>query len=345
MNAKQIIFTKPYTAELLDVEVNEPKGKEVLIKTEYTAISAGTEKANLIGDPSVNTSSAPSVKFPRTCGYSGTGTVIAVGENVTKFSVGDRVATVWGNHKSYQVIQEGNLMPIPDGVGFKEATPVFISTFSSAALRKMHPKFGESVLVMGLGILGQYAVMFAKASGLVPVIAADPVEERREFALKNGADFALNPFDEDFAEQVKSLTNGGANMCVEVTGRGEGLNQALDCMKKFGRVALLGCTRDSDFTVDYYRKVHAPGITLVGAHTLARPNVESNGDVFTYADDFESIFKLQKFGRIHLENMINEIVSPSDCFDAFTRLANDKNFPIGVLFDWKLCEDGGSVNV
>ncbi len=334
MNAKQIIFTKPYTAELLDVVMDAPKGTEVLIQTAYTAISAGTEKANLIGDPSVNTFASPSVKFPRACGYSGSGVVVAVGDQVTKFSVGDRVATVWGCHKSYQLIQEDRLMPIPDGVGLKEATPVFISTFSSAALRKMHPKFGESVLVMGLGILGQYAVMLAKTSGLVPVIAADPVEERRQFALKNGADYALNPFDADFAEQVKSLTNGGANMCVEVTGRGEGLNQALDCMKKFGRVALLGCTRDSDFSVDYYRKVHAPGITLVGAHTLARPNFESNSDVFTYADDFDSIFKLQKFGRISLENMINEIVSPKDCFDVFTRLANDRNFPIGVLFDW-----------
>ena len=339
MKAKQIVFTKPYTAELLDVEVSEPKGTEILIKTEYTAISAGTEKANLIGDPSVNAFGEPSVKFPRACGYSGSGTVIAVGENVTKFSVGDRVATIWGQHKLYQIIDEKNLMPIPDEIDLKAATPVFISTFSSAAIRKMHPKFGESLLVMGLGILGQYAVMYAKAAGLVPVIAADPVAERREYALKMGADFALNPLDEGFTEKVKELTRGGVNMCVEVTGVGQGLNTALDCMKRFGRVALLGCTRNSDFSVDYYRKVHAPGITLVGAHTIARPVHESNGDVFTYADDFESIFKLQKFGRIHLEDMINEIVSPKDCFEVYTRLANDKNFPIGVLFDWKTLED------
>lgn len=339
MKAKQIVFTKPYTAELLDVEVSDPKGTEVLIKTEYTAISAGTEKANLIGDPNVNAVGEPSVKFPRACGYSGSGTVIAVGENVTKFSVGDRVATIWGQHKLYQIIDEKNLMPIPDEIDLKVATPVFISTFSSAAIRKMHPKFGESLLVMGLGILGQYAVMYAKAAGLVPVIAADPVAERREYALKMGADFALNPLDEGFAEKVKELTRGGVNMCVEVTGVGQGLNTALDCMKRFGRVALLGCTRNSDFSVDYYRKVHAPGITLVGAHTIARPVHESNGDVFTYADDFESIFKLQKFGRIHLEDMINEIVSPKDCFEVYTRLANDKNFPIGVLFDWKTLED------
>lgn len=334
MQAKQILFTKPYTAELVTVNIPELSSGEVLIKTEYTAISAGTEKANLIGDANVNAAGEPSVTFPRACGYSGTGIVVSVGENVKNFSVGDRVATVWGTHKSYQVMKESQLMPIPDGVDLKQATPVFISTFSAAALRKMHPMFGESLLIMGLGILGQFAVIFGKAAGLAPIIVADPVEERREFALKNGADFALNPLEEGFAEKVKELTNGGANMCVEVTGRGEGLNQALDCMKKFGRVALLGCTRDSDFTVDYYRKVHAPGITLVGAHTVARPNFESNSDVFTYRDDFAAIFKLMQFGRISFENMINEIVSPKDCFEVFTRLANDKNFPIGVLFDW-----------
>ncbi|MFR6641702.1 MAG: hypothetical protein ACLUSP_10635 [Christensenellales bacterium] len=67
------------------------------------------------------------------------------------------------------------------------------------------------------------------------------------------------------------MTARGANVAVEVTGLGKGLDRVLDCMRKFGRVALLGCTRNSDFTIDHYRKVHGPGITPVGAHTAARP--------------------------------------------------------------------------
>ena len=87
---------------------------------------------------------------------------------------------------------------------------------------------------------------------------------------------------------------------IEVTGLGAGLNQTLDCMAKFGRVALLGCTRDSDFTVDYYRKVHGPGIQLIGAHTMARPSCESAPGYFTAEDDMKTLIKLCALGRNNL---------------------------------------------
>ena len=111
------------------------------------------------------------------------------------------------------------------------------------------------MLVMGLGILGQLAVKLAAASGAAPLIAADPVESRRKAALDCGADYALNPLAADFAERVKDITHGGANAAIEVTGVGAGLDETLDCMAKLGRVALLGCTRDKNFTIDYYRTV------------------------------------------------------------------------------------------
>ena len=80
----------------------------------------------------------------------------------------------------------------------------------------------------------------------------------------------------DFSKKAKELTGGGAKVGIEVTGIGAGLDGILDCMARFGRVALLGCTRNKEFTIDYYRKVHGPGITLIGAHTNARPSCESS---------------------------------------------------------------------
>ena len=118
-------------------------------------------------------------------------------------------------------------------------------------------------MVMGLGILGQLAVKLARIAGACPVIACDPVKERREEALKNGADYAFDPFDKDFVSQVKQASGGGVQTAIEVTGVGAGLVETLDCMRRFGRVALLGCTRNSDFSIDYYNKVHTPRITLV----------------------------------------------------------------------------------
>ena len=104
-------------------------------------------------------------------------------------------------------------------------------------------------------------------------------------------------------------------------------------MKKFGRVALLGCTRHSDFTIDYYRKVHGPGIALIGAHTNARPNHESSDGWWTQRDDALALIGLQSAGRIDFEKMIEETYSPVESPAVYTRLCNDKSFPI-TQFDW-----------
>ena len=104
-------------------------------------------------------------------------------------------------------------------------------------------------------------------------------------------------------------------------------------MKKFGRVALLGCTRHSDFTVDYYKKVHGPGITLIGAHTQARPDFESYPGYWTTHDDVMAIQRLIAHGRLKLETLIDEVHSPAEAPEIYARLAEEKSFPL-VQFDW-----------
>jgi threonine dehydrogenase-like Zn-dependent dehydrogenase len=192
-------------------------------------------------------------------------------------------------------------------------------------------------MVMGLGVLGLIAIELLRASGAAPIIAVDPVESKRELALTLGADFAFDPFDEGFAENVKRLTGGGVNVAIEVTGKGQGLDMALDCMARFGRVALLGCTRSSDFSIDYYRKVHGPGITLIGAHTNARPTNDSSGGWWTEKDDANAVIKLIKHGRINLERLVEEVHSPAECRAVYERLINEQSFPV-VQFDWTMLE-------
>ena len=69
----------------------------------------------------------------------------------------------------------------------------------------------------------------------------------------------------------------------------------------FGRISLLGCTRSSDFTIDYYHKIHGPGITIVGAHTQARPEYESYPGFFTQRDDIKTVMKLCGQERLDLD--------------------------------------------
>ena len=335
MNTKQIIFTKPYTAELLDVECLPPRENEVTVRLEYSAISSGTEKANYIGlRNGINVAEDEEPVFPRTVGYSAAGIVTETGSAVNDIKIGDRVVVYWGKHKKYITINRKNVIKIPDEVSTQEASMALISTFPLAAIRKTKIEIGESAMVMGLGILGVFAVQELKTAGAYPIIAVDPVQERRAFALKLGADYAFDPTDASFVKNMQSVSGGGVNVCIEVTGLGIGLIQSLDCMKAMGRVALLGCTRSSKFEIDYYGKVHGRGITLIGAHTMARPKVESSAGLWTDEDDLKTVLNLMKGKRLNFKDMICEIHSPADAQTVFTRLANEKNFPIGVLFEW-----------
>ncbi len=336
MVTNRILFTEPCVAKLTQEELPELPAGQCLVKIQVSTISSGTERANLIGDVNINSTkpAAEKAKFPRTGGYSSAGTVVAVGAGVTDFQPGDRVAVFWSKHGTYMNVPQNNLLKLPDDVPFEEAALWNIATFPLAAIRKCHLEMGESAVVMGQGVLGQMAVMLLRAAGAVPIIAVDPVESKRQQALQIGADYALNPFDQDFAQQVKDITGGGAQVAIEVTGVGAGLNGVLDCMRPHGRVALLGCTRNSDFTVDYYRKVHGPGITLIGAHTQARPAMDSAPGWWTEADDRKCLMNLYRFGRLKLSALVEETHKPQEAPEVYTRLATEKCFPL-VQFDWR----------
>ena len=330
----QIVFTQKNKAELIDVPLSELRDDEVRMETVISSISCGTEKANITGDENVSISQS-NITFPRYSGYSSSGVVIAVGKDVKELKVGDRVAASWSCHAKYNTLKEKDFVKLDDSISFEEAALFHIGTFPMAALRKTRIETGESAMVMGLGILGLIGVQFAKVAGAVPVIAVDPIKERREKALKFGADYALDPMEEGFSDKVKKLTGGGVNAAIEVTGVGAALDNCLDCMAKFGRIALLGCTRDKNFTIDYYRKVHGPGITLIGAHTLARPQEDSFGGWFTQRDDIKSIMKLCQFGRVDLKAIIDETYLPKNCQEVYTRLITDPSFPVVAQFDWR----------
>lgn len=335
MNRKAIVFTEMNKAELLDEPFSmEPAPGKVLVRTAFSTISSGTERANLTGDLNVSYSKTQAVaKFPRRSGYSTSGIVEKVGAGVTCVAPGDRVAMIHTTHSQYLEVEEKNLHKLADGIRLQEAAIWHIATFPLAAIRKCRLEVGESAIVMGLGILGMMAVKLLRSAGAVPIIAADPVAEKRAEALHLGADYALDPFAPDFSDQVKAITGTGCSVAIEVTGNGKALDMVLDCMARFGRVALLGCTRNSDFTIDYYRKVHAPGITLVGAHTNARPKEESYPGMWTTMDDIRAIEKLVLAGRLDFASMVAQTHSPEDAPAVYHRLATEKTFPL-VQFDW-----------
>ena len=334
MSGKNIVFVRPGVAELWEEPVRQPQENEVVVQLCRSTISSGTERANLVGDAvvSIYGKEGDPVIFPRRCGYSSAGVITQVGSAITSVSVGDRVAVGGSTHSQFVTLPEKNVYPIGD-LPFQDAALFYISTFPMAAIRKCRLEIGESAIVMGLGVLGLMSIPLLKYAGAAPIIAVDPLEEKRQKALDCGADYALDPFDPLFAETVKQLTNGGANVGIEVTGIGAGLDGILNCMARFGRVALLGCTRKSDFSIDYYRKVHGPGIALIGAHTMARPETESSAGWWTIKDDMNTLKRLTELHRISLGEAVDEGHFPEESGEVFRRLAAESAFPI-VQFDW-----------
>ena len=348
MKRKSIVFTGPGKAELVEEELAEPNAGEVRVRLARSCISSGTARANVTGVPDAGVgifAKGEGTSWPRRCGYSSSGVVEALGEGVTGLAVGDRVALSWSVHASHVVLPAKQAYLLPGNVSDEAAAWTHIATFPMAAIRKCRLEMGEGALVMGQGALGQLAVKLLLAAGATPVVAADPVAEKRERALMLGADAALDPAAAGFAERAKALCRGerqvmramvptdGPRVVIEVTGVGAALDQSLDAAAPYARIALLGCTRSLDFSIDYYHKVHGRGVTIVGAHTLARCERESAPGCWTERDDALAFLRLLSLGRISLDGFTDEVHAPEECAAVFARLAAGGPFP-NVQFEW-----------
>ena len=331
MKSKTIVFTKPQTAELVEREIGTATGDRVKVKMEYTVVSGGTERANIMG-----MNNTPQ-KFPMSLGYCGVGRVTEIGEQVKKVSIGDRTLVYHGIHTEYNIVPESDVTKVDDeNIDSLDAAFVIIASMGLGGVRKLEVELGESAMVMGLGLLGMFSVQFLRLSGANPVIAVDLNEERRNLALKLGADYALDPSDEDFVKKVKEITKGkGVNACVEVTGVSLAMKQALECASWMGRISLLGCTRISDCAIDYYTQVHRPGIKLIGAHNFVRPKVESYPHHWTHHDDCRAILDMISTNRINVKSIVSRVVRPETAPEIYTELCNNKEFSMGTVFDWR----------
>lgn len=330
MTGSYVVFESIGKAVLASFEVPQPKPGEVLLENDYTVISAGTERANLMNLP--NTSLA----FPYYPGYSGVGRIIAVGDGVTNAKIGDRVLANSSGHRSHASQRAAELTLVKDDrIESLEAAFVVIGAMGLQGERKLELQLGESAMVIGLGILGSFATQAAALDGAIPVIVSDFDKRRRDLALTLGAYYAFAPDEPNLAEKIKELTYGkGADAIIEVTGVAVALQQALTYVARGGRISLLGCTRVSDASIDFYKYVHHAGVKLIGAHTFVRPRVDSYPGYWTAQDDYRTLMAFMAAKKLKVRPIISEIVSPESAPAIYKRLADDSHPPLGIVFDW-----------
>lgn len=335
MNRKIIAFTSAGKAEVQDAAHLKLKDDSVLVKNEISAISSGTERACLLDLPNLGDNKP--AQFPKYLGYSGVGHIVEIGKHVHGVKEGDRVLTHWGSvHSNYNYISEDNLLKIDnDALPSEHAVWAVIAGFSLNGLRKTRLEIGECAMVVGMGILGVFALALCHIAGATPVMAADLNEKRRQLARSLGAHHAFDPADKNYVRNVKEASRGGVNAVIEVTGQSIAMKQALAFMAKFGRIALLGCTRVSDTAIDFYQEVHRPGIEIIGAHTDARPKYESRPHSWTWKDDARVLMDFMANGRLNMSRILSAVYAPQDASAVYKALAEDKDFPVGAVFDWK----------
>ena len=265
---KKIYINGPYDVEIRDVPIPTPGPGEVLIKTQYTGISSGTEMMLYCGTfPNFKLKKWPQwTDYPVCPGYELVGTVVAIGEEaavdgdmsqldslqpksdvlITKasdFKVGDRVISM-GEHAQYACLPAEFITKILDHVSSEEATLAVLGNTAMQAIRRGAIEFGDTVAVIGAGILGYLVAVEAKLAGAGRVIVIDKDNSRLEVAKESGADLVLNPDEVDIVQAVKDYNGILADVVFEATGARGTEQTALDLVRDRGRVVIVGWHTD-----------------------------------------------------------------------------------------------------
>ncbi|MGQ9554530.1 MAG: zinc-dependent alcohol dehydrogenase [Anaerolineae bacterium] len=261
-SGKAVAFVRPRRAELCtDVLFPEMDEYGVVIKTEYSTISRGTELDLYTGQ--MHGRGERAQWYPMLPGYMPAGEVIAVGERITHLKVGDRAVAsnlfsgfderyccAWGGHCEYTVVSKqshpalggARAVRIPDGVPTMYATLAVLGAVALHGVEeKVKPQRGETVLVVGQGVIGNFAAQLCKLAG-ARVIVADAVERRLQVARQFAdAVIAGDALGKEFGGQVLEATSGqGPDKIMEVTGEPRILERMLTIVRPHGLVHAQG---------------------------------------------------------------------------------------------------------
>ena len=271
------------TGETKLIETPTPrvsKGK-VLIKSHRSLVSLGTEKmlvsfgqASMLGKikqqphrvkevitkiksdgikATLNTINTKLNK-PINLGYSNAGEIIAIGEGVTEFKIGDRVISN-GYHAEYVAVPKNLVAKIPDNVSYNDACFTVVASIGLQGIRLINPTFGETIVVMGLGLIGLISLQLLKANGC-NVIGIDPDPDKLKIANEFGIN-AFSPTDMDPVKFVKSKTNDEGVDGVLITASAKTndiIKQSAQMCRKRGRIVLVGAIGLSLDRADFYEK-------------------------------------------------------------------------------------------
>lgn len=334
MQSQNIVFTGKNQVEVYDELVPELGPDEILLQATRSLISTGTEGICLgrLFDPGTHWDRW--VKYPFYAGYSLVGRVAAIGKHVRHIHEGERIA-IRQSHSQYKVVPAKEpLYRIPDAVSDEDATWFHLATIVQNGVRRAQHQLGDTVVVIGLGLLGQLVVQYARLLGAQQIIAIDVAEKRLEMARSHGATTILPMGAAEAREHVLALTEGrGANVVYDVTGAAPVFPLALGLACTLGRVVLLGDT-GTPAAQQLTGDVITRGLTIVGAHDNNPPSVSTNHAYWSHLRMGELFFDYVGRGDMRVNDLITHRYAPADAAEAYRLLREERATAMGVLFDW-----------
>lgn len=282
-------YTGPRQLRVSEVEDLELKENEIRIETLFSGISHGTEmnvyrglapffRRRMNEEVRLFKPAADNEKWTypvRSCdpgvwymGYASVGRIAEVGRDVTLIQVGD-IVYADAPHQSQIIRKETEVVKLPGTV--KPEHGVFFTNLMTTfnGILDSNIKLGDTVVVSGLGVLGQLMVQLAKLSGAFKTYGVDLFEKRGEVATANGAERVFNPrHGADIAHEIRKLTdNRGADVVIEASGSSKALQEAIRIAAPDTSVIALGWYQGFCHDLDLSEEFHANRITIKSSQT------------------------------------------------------------------------------
>ncbi len=357
---KQIIQSFK-TGETILEEIPAPQIKRgsVLIQTTRSLVSLGTErmlvefgKSNLISkarqqpdkvkqvlDKIKTEGLVPTLEAvfnkleqPLPLGYCNVGKVIAVGDGVSEFKVGDRVASN-GNHAEFVCVPQNLVVHIPDNVSDDEGTFTVIGSIGLQGIRLASPTIGETFVVIGLGLIGLITAQLLIANGCA-VIGVDIDDSKLSLAKKWGV-IPFNPKDGDIVKFVESFTSniGADGVIITASSKGNDIiSQSAKMSRKRGRIILVGVIGLDLSRADFYEKELTFQVSCSYGPGRYDESYEQKGIDYPISyvrwsekRNFETILKSIANSSLQVNELITDLVQLDDFQTIYGSISSSKS--------------------
>jgi len=329
-NAQRFIINGIRSIEIETFDPGPVPDDGILVENEYTAVSVGTELYCWIHG---HEWSRPQT-LPQPTGYCSAGRVLATGKDVTSVQVGDRVASQ-GCHASHWV-HTSLYHKIPDGTSTRHGALLVMAAIAIRGVRKAEVQLGHAVAVLGLGVVGQFAVSFARLSGARPIIGIDLNDFRLNKSMGMGTSDRINPANEPNVEEAVGglCPADGADVVIEATGIPAVYPMAATLPRTAGKLVALGSPRGT-VEMSFFKDLHLREREFIGAFHPITPEQEHIYYPWTKDRDRAMILDLMADeDRFPVEHLITHVAKPEQCQEIYEMLADEPGDALAVLFDW-----------